>query len=132
MRTLVGCAIGIVLASSSCGRDIAEPIDPGQNVIGNSVSASRVQGGVQIVNGTGVPVGYVVWNRAWLALFAPCIDTTPQCLRLPAGTTVTVALKDIGGYAPGANEAIVYWWRVVPDGDGGYRVDQVREIIVRL
>lgn len=132
MRAALGWAIGILLSGVACDRDATEPDVSGNNVAGNTVSASQVESGVQVVNGTGEPVGYVAWNRGWLALFAPCVDTTPQCLRLPAGGSVTIALKDLGGYAPGAPEAIVYWWRVIPGESGGFRVDKVREIVVKL
>ena len=32
----------------------------------------------------------------------------------------------------GESEAIVRWWRVVPDGQGGYRAEGLREVVVTL
>lgn len=122
-----------VLASVACRRDPAASGDPAANAReSGGVTATRVAGGVRLSNGTDRPVAYVVWNRGWLAQFAPCLDPGPGCVRLAAGASVVVPDAEIGGYAPGAPEAIVYWWHVVPDAAGGYRTEEVHEVVVRL
>ena len=73
----------------------------------------------------------MVWNRGWLAMFAPCVDQSFGCTRLTPGATVEVRDADIEGYAPGATEAIVRWWHVIPDG-GGFRVEKLHEVVVAL
>lgn len=96
------------------------------------LSVTRVSDGIRIVNGTDEAFAYTVWNRNWLGLFAPCVDTTPECLRVGPRDTVFVADTDIVGYAPGIFEVVVRWWRVRPDGTGGYRASEVRELVVGL
>lgn len=120
--------LGAVLwGSSGCRGD--EPAQIGPLF---AVSATRISGGVRIVNGTDEALAYAVWNPDFLGLFAPCVDPTPACVRLGAWQTVDVADQDIVGYAPGAREAVVRWWRVIPDGAGGYRAGEVFEIPVSL
>ncbi len=120
---------GVLLSSPACGRQnsVAAP----QEVVRN-VSATRVPGGIRLVNDTSEPIAYLVWNREWLGLLAQCIDTSSNCLRLAAGDTVTVADKDIEGYGSGIREAVVRFWRVVPDGKGSYRAEDLREITIQL
>jgi hypothetical protein len=119
--------LALSLAAAGCG---GRATDPGP--LSLDVEASRVAGGVQIANATSQPIAYAVWNRGWLALFAPCTDTGPECPRLAPGETLTVQESDIDGWAPGATEAIVRWWTVVPDGAGGVRAGAVHEIIIPL
>jgi len=64
-------------------------------------------------------------------MFAPCVDQSFGCTRLTPGATVEVRDADIEGYAPGATEAIVRWWHVIPDG-GGFRVEKLHEVVVAL
>jgi hypothetical protein len=96
------------------------------------VAASRVPGGVRLTNDTDQPVAYAVWNRGWLALFGPCVDTGPDCPRLAPGASITTPDSEIDGWAPGAVEAVVRWWHVVPDGAGGVRAGEVNEIFIQL
>lgn len=110
-----------------CHGDGPVPIGPRY-----AVSATRVTDAVRIVNGTGATFAYAVWNPNFLGLFAPCVDTTPSCPRIGPGQTVDVADADIVGFAPGMREAVVRWWRVLPDGAGGSRAGDVFEIAVAL
>jgi hypothetical protein len=97
-----------------------------------AVSATRVTGAVRIVNLTGETFAYAVWNPNFLGLFAPCVDTTPSCPRLGPAETADVPDAEVVGYAPGMREAIVRWWRVLPDGAGGSRAGDVFEVVVAL
>lgn len=129
MRTMLGVLVlggGLWWAVACRG---GGPVQPGLRF---TVSATRVPGAVRIVNGTAEAVAYAVWNPDFLGLFAPCVDATPACPRLGPGQTVDVADEDIVGYAPGAREAVVRWWRVIPDGAGGYQAGEVVEISVPL
>ncbi|HEX2094095.1 MAG TPA: hypothetical protein VHG28_16955 [Longimicrobiaceae bacterium] len=132
MRILGVALICLPLASAGCGQVSATGPGLDEEVVENGVQASRVTGGVQVTNRTGRPMAYAVWNRGWLAMFAPCADPGPGCVRLVPGATVVVPLEEIDGYVTGAPEALVRWWHVVPDGAGGYRAREVHEIIVPL
>ncbi|HSJ62810.1 MAG TPA: hypothetical protein VK922_02775, partial [Gemmatimonadaceae bacterium] len=114
-----------------CGGGSAEPFGP-FNSRPAYVQAGRVAAGVQVTNTSQRPVAYAVWNRGWLALFAPCTNTGPECPRLAPGHSITVPVEEIAGWAPGATEAVVRWWHVIPDGAGGLRADDVHMIIVGL
>jgi hypothetical protein len=96
------------------------------------VAATRVPEGIQVSNQGEERVGFVVWNRDWFAFFAPCIDPGSECLRLAPGQSVLVRTTEIQGYSPGAREAVVYWWRIEPDGTGGYRLAELNEILIPL
>ena len=115
-----------------CGPEAPTGGPQREELLNGSVSAQRVSSGIRLENDTREPVAFVVWNRAWLGLIAPCIDTTPNCLRLTAGGRVIVPHAEILGYAPGIAEAIVRFWRVVPDGAGSFRVEDIREITVKF
>ena len=128
----------LLLASAACGPEpITAPEDAtttkgAGGIVAGDVAVSRVTGGIKLTNGTERPVAYAVWNRGWLALFAPCADTGPECLRLAPGASVTVPDSEIDGYAPGAREAVVRWWHVLPDGAGRYQAGAVQEVVVAL
>jgi hypothetical protein len=129
MRTLV--AVFAFSLATGCGGDSTEPIGP-FNSRPAYVQAGRVAGGVQVTNTSNRPVAYAVWNHGWLALFAPCTSTSSDCPRLAPGESITVPVEEIAGWAPGATEAVVRWWHVLPDGAGGLRAGDVRMIIVGL
>ena len=96
------------------------------------VAVSRVPGSIRLTNHTDRPIAYAVWNRGWLALFGPCVDTGPACPRLAPAASVQVPDSAMGGYTPSMHEAVVRWWHVVPASGGGLRADEVREIVVPL
>jgi hypothetical protein len=131
MRALfLAFAAGVpFLASTSCQR---EPAQPPLDRVDGGVEAARVAEGIRITNGTDQPIAYAVWARGFLGLFAPCTDTGPECPRLAPGASVVVPVAAIVGIWPGEREALVRWWHVVPDGSGGRRADEVRELAVPL
>lgn len=130
MRSLVRRAV----AASACAALLAGCRDATTvpDLQTGDVVVTRVAGGVKLENGTARPVAYAVWNRGWLALLGPCGDPVPACVRLPVGAGVTVADRDIDGWAPGTTEALVRWWHVEPDGAGGFRAGTVHEQVVKL
>ena len=121
-----------VLISGACRQEPPAPAGPDMSSFSADVAASRVPGGVRLTNDTNRPVAYAVWNRGWLALFGPCVDSGPDCPRLAPGASITTPDSEIDGWAPGAMEAVVRWWHVVPDGAGGVRAGEVHEIFVQL
>lgn len=92
------------------------------------VTAVRVPGGVTLHNGTSTALAYAVWNRGWLGQLGACTEPSPDCLRLPAGGSITVPTAEISGWDDTATEIAVYWWYVLPNGDGTYRASEITEI----
>lgn len=121
-----------VLLTGACRSEPAAPFETEVGTFSADVAASRVPDGVRLTNETGQPIAYAVWNRGWLALFGPCVDTGPECPRLAPGASITTPDSEIAGWAPGAVEAVVRWWHVVPDGAGGVRAGEVHEIFISL
>ena len=133
MRTLrLVLSAVLLLASAACQRDTFSPHESGPLAF----DATRETGGIRLVNNTGRPVAYfaIESNTATLALWGACADPGPDCLRLPAGASTVIPLADVAGYEPGARSAIVYWWHVVPDpsAERGYRVTEIRSVVVEL
>jgi hypothetical protein len=123
-----------LLLAAAGGGGAASPVAPDvrTTVVAGAVTATRVAGGIEIVNGGGSPVAYDVWNPEFLGLFGPCTTTGPACLRLAPGARVVVPLGAVTGAAPAMRTVAVYWWHVVPDGRGGYAADSVRAVPVPL
>ncbi len=132
MRTLrLVLSAVLLLTSAACQRDDATSPERTGSL---EVAVTRVGGGIRLVNHTDHPLAYfaIERNMAALALWAACNDPTPGCLRLPAGGSVVIPNAEIAFYEPGVRSAIVHWWRVVPSGDGGYRVADMRSVVVEL
>ncbi len=119
-------------AALACQQEPTLPTGNPRTLSSGDVAISRVQGGIRLTNQTGQAVAYAVWNRDWLALFAPCVEPAPACVRLAPQATIVVPDGAIGGYVPGVAEAIVRWWHVLPDGAGGFRAGEVHEVLVGL
>jgi hypothetical protein len=131
MRILAATLLtSLLLAPVSCRSDLFAPKGAGSA----QVTASGVAGGLRLVNGTDRPIAFTVLEREYATRvqFAPCLDPSPGCLRLASGASTVVPYAEIGGYVPGAREAIVYWWHVAPDGAGGYRAEELHSEVVRL
>lgn len=88
--------------------------------------------GIRVTNDTDEPLAYAVWASGFLGLFAPCGDPGPECVRLEPSATVVVPFDEITGIWSGEESVIVRWWRVVADGDGGYRAVDLREATIAL
>lgn len=98
----------------------------------DAISVQRVAGGLRVTNGSTQVVAYAAWNRDFIGLFAPCVDTGPSCPRLTAGSSVVVADSQVTGAAQGMRTVFVRWWRVVPDGSGAMKAVELHEITVEL
>lgn len=125
----------VLVAAGGCG-GTSSPSEPGPAAQAGravQVAATPVAGvGLRLRNDGDQPIAYAVTERGFLGLLGPCLDPGPACVRLAPGASVVVPYAEIGGYFPGATEAIVYWWHVVPDGAGGYRADEIRSVVVTL
>ncbi|HEX8320504.1 hypothetical protein [Longimicrobium sp.] len=126
MRMIALALLTLSLASAACGRDLATTAE----VTASQVQVRRTDDGIRLINSTDRPVAFAVWNTGWLAAFAPCTDTGPDCSRLAPGASVVVPRSQVAGSSPEMEEVIVRWWHVVPDGAGGYRAETVHEVRV--
>ena len=120
MRPLRLTVLTLLLATA-CGRDTTSP-DAGRTarVSADGVSAERVAEGVRLTNGTTSDIGYVVVDRGWLALVAPCdVAGPPVCVGLAPGATRVIPEAQIGGFTESTREIVVYWWSWASDGAGG-------------
>jgi hypothetical protein len=122
------------VALAACGGDRATSteVTAPNSIIAGSVTATRVAGGVAIVNGTERAVAYDVANPNWLGLLATCSDPSPACLRLKPGGLVTVPLEEIAGWDAQTTDAVVYWWQVLPTSTGGYQASEVKRVPLSL
>jgi len=88
---------------------------------------------LELTNQSPAPVYTFTIERQTAAYtdWAPCTDAA-RCAAIKTGVTASVPYTQIAGYAPGAREAIVYWWHLVPSGQATFRPDSLRAIVVTL
>ena len=88
--------------------------------------------GLVLSNPTNSPLYYAAFERRWaeegLFIWGRCTDA-PRCPQIPPGGTVRVPPEEISGYFPGAQEARVYFWRLVAQGNE-YVVSDFRTVVV--
>ena len=104
---------------------------PGANEV---IAVARAEGGIELQNSTDGPIVYTALERRYfetaLALWGPCADLT-TC-RLDPGEHAVIPFSAIAGYTPSATEAVVAWWRIVPDGKGSEQVEDPQTVPVVL
>jgi hypothetical protein len=61
----------------------------------------------------------------------PCVDPL-ACPGIRQGRDSTMLYSRITGYEAGEDEAIVYWWHLLPKAGGGFKVDEIRQVLVEL
>jgi hypothetical protein len=122
IRTLCLLATVVMVA---CSR---EPTAVSDGVL----SVSRAPGALRLGNTSAGSVNYFVIERSSAALidWVPCAG--PSCPAVPPAGSVSVPHSQIAGYSAGAREVIVYWWRSVADGAGGFRPDSLRNLVAPL
>ena len=122
--------LGLLIAGLGCSTGVTNPrID---DVDGEKVSAVRVSGGILLTNETAESIAFLAYNPNLLALWAQCADRTPACLRLEAGSSLTIRDQEIEGFAEGLDEAAILFWRVVPIPGDGYRAEEIKQVVVQL
>ena len=61
----------------------------------------------------------------------PC--TNPLfCPGIAPGEAATILYSEITGFESGEEQAVVYWWHLVPRAGGGFQVDEIRQIMIDL
>ena len=98
------------------------------------VHVSKVSDGIRIENLTDKGMGYFLVDQTVIPVlfWAPCTTTTPDCLRLPAHSAVTVKFADIALYSTSTKSVAAYTWWVVDNGNGGVSADLDTPTIVKL
>lgn len=90
------------------------------------VGIAPVEQGLEITNSSSVDLFYEAIDVDVLALWAGPTDITmcsdPDCPHVAPGQTVVVPWDQVLGWRDDTTKIAVYWWRVVPDGEGGWRV----------
>ena len=100
--------------------------------VAGTFTASVVDGQLEVINGTTMPVYTFVVGRemAKVVRWAPCVDDA-QCPPLAPGASRRTPLpRGPGGAAE--QEALVNWWHRVVGPDSVARMDSVRTIVVPL
>lgn len=96
-----------------------------------AVRASEFQGSINLVNDTRSPIYFfaISENDAPLALWAPCTDPA-SCEGVAARSSRLVPFPvRFGTQQP--DDALLYWWHLLPKSGGGYEPDSIRVIGVK-
>ena len=98
-------------------------------VAGDEVRVQLTAVGATARNGTPATAYYFVVERETAALinWAGCTDPD-HCPGIAPGASVTVPYAQIFGW-PGSGELIFYWWHLVPNGTGSYRMDSLHAVV---
>ena len=98
------------------------------------VHVSKVYDGIRVENLTDKGMGYFLVDQDALAVvdWSACKTTTPDCLRLPAHSAVTVKFADIVAYSPSTKSVAAYTWWVVDNGNGGLSADLDTPTLLKL
>ncbi len=88
---------------------------------------------VRLHNRTSAPVYAAVVEREHLALYdgGPCTNPA-QCDGIDPGERRNIPYAEIVGYKPGAKEAVVLWWHLVPAPGGGYSPHTIHSEVIQL
>ena len=114
----------LLLTTLACSDPIA--------VRDGSLTVTRVPGMLELRNASDAPIHYFIVEREAAALvdWFPCAG--PSCRAVPPRDIVLVPDAEIIGFSPEAREALVSWWRSVPDGRGGFEHDLIRALVIPL
>jgi hypothetical protein len=133
-RETLTCAGLLLLVLGACRPGGAEAWRDDRSDMGATASARATAPGVRLLNDGPEPLAFVIFERGLSerVRFAPCVDPGPTCVRLRVGQVVVVPFGQVRGYTASSREAVVYTWRVVPNGAGAYRAVDLTSRIVAL
>ena len=118
-------SLALLALSLAC----ANPAGP----IGGRLTVRAAPPVLELTNQGAAPIYFFTIERGAAAYtdWAPCTDAS-RCAGITMGQTASVPYTQIAGYAPGAREAIVYWWHLVASGPSPSRPDSIRAVVVAL
>ena len=107
----------------------ANPAGP----IGGRLTVRAAPPVLELTNQGATPIYFFTVERGAAAYtdWAPCTDAS-RCAGITMGQTASVPYTQIAGYAPGAREAIVYWWHLIARDQSTLRPDSIRAVVVTL
>jgi hypothetical protein len=136
MLKLRAVALVLALTIGAChnGPTAIDRERAGASILGARVRVSKVSDGIQIENLTDKGMGYFLLDERVIPVidWAPCRTTTPDCLRLPAHSAVTVKFADIVAFSTSTKSVAAYTWWVVDNGNGGVSADLDTPAILKL
>ena len=115
----------LIVALIGCG----SPTAPDSEIL----RAQAIPPALSLQNLVQAPVYTFIADRDILALlnWAPCTNPE-QCSGLGPGERRSIPFTEILGYVPHTTAVVVYHWRLLPKGGGGFEVDSVRALVVEL
>lgn len=124
---VLGALCVAMLTSTGACDDFAFSISPGQVTV--------VKGGslVRIANGREAPIFFFVVEREAAAVinWGPCTDPE-TCPRVDPGEIGVLEVTAIAGFRPNAEEAILYWWHLIPTEGDEFAADEIRNAVFDL
>ena len=120
-KTLPSAFAALLVLSLGC----SNPFDASDG----AVSLSTTESSAVLQNNRSAPIGYIVFDRATVARvnWAPC--AAADCPVLQPGESLEIQSPDIMVWGE-SDELIAYWWHIVRDWDGDYRIDRLRHAVV--
>jgi hypothetical protein len=120
IRICVAAFATIALVACSSPFDIAS--NDGVTVVSSGSS-------VVLHNGGPAPIGYAFWDAATAArtTWAPC--AAADCPVVAPGESAERPTADIVGSGE-SDQVIAYWWHIIREPSGDYRIDSVRSALV--
>jgi hypothetical protein len=127
----VPASVLLLLMTLSCSSPSTSPPEPSES----GLEPRRTADGLTLINPTDRTIYYAVFEREWaekgLFIWGQCTDA-PRCPSIPPRGSVRIPLSEVNGYNPRAREARVYYWFLVPEPNGGYRVTDMRSLVAPL
>ncbi len=123
----VGHALAAAALAAACGSGTDDP----SAIPDFSVTAERVADGIRVANAGSDPLAYIAVEHSAPVQIAIKWGPCDGCTLSPGGSVV-IPLDAIRGYTAETTQAILYLWRIVPDGGEGDRFEELKPVIVDL
>ncbi len=115
----------MLAAAASCDGGLTAVSD-------GTVTAQRLNVVLDVANSSSEAVHYLAIERETAAVVDWIACSGPACPSIGANADVQLPLSQVMGFVEDSREALLYWWRAVPDGHGGFSHDSIRVLIVPL
>jgi hypothetical protein len=97
------------------------------------LTATVVNGAVELHNGSARRLFYIVVEPRFLGLWGVCTDAAREgCHSIAPGATVRVPRAQIFGVDDSTRDVVVHWWDANVDLEGGNPERAIKEIALRL